>query len=237
MALRLIKSDIRAKIIQAPRIIALDRQQATIFVGEEIRYAEAKTEQGQAGGLEVSVKEADNSPVSTGFQLLMIPQIVPGTSQVIIEVVPKQTALSGSGGSGAPAGFDLFQVGAGDGEGSIALPRIQSSELMTRMILDSGQTAVIGGLTTDTETEIVRKVPLLGDIPILGWLFKFSSSSKDRRSLIVLITPHIISSAEDTKDFLDNELQERRKMLETELNEIYGIAAEPEEASVSEVNS
>lgn len=220
--LRLLKSDIRAKIVQAPRIIALDRQAATIFVGEEIRYAEARTEQGQAGGLSLTVEEARNSPVNTGFQLLMIPQIVPGSDKIILEVMPKQQALTGSGGDGAPPGFDIFRVGANDAEGTVALPRIQSGEVMTRMMLDSGQTAVIGGLSTDTETEIVRKVPFLGDIPIAGWLFKFTSNSKDRRSLIVLITPHIIASPEDTQNWLEEELTQRRDILEKELKEVFG---------------
>lgn len=223
--LRLLKSDTKAKIVQAPRIIALDRQAATIFVGEEIRYAEARTEQGQAGGLSLTVQEADNSPVNTGFQLLMIPHIVPETDKIMLEVMPKQQALTGSGAGGAPAGFDLFRVGANGAEGQIALPRIQSGELMTRMMLDSGQTAVIGGLSTDTETELVRKVPFLGDIPILGWLFKYSSTNKDRRSLIVLITPHIIASPEDTQSWLEEELSNRREILEKELREVFGEPA------------
>lgn len=220
--LRLIKSDVKARIVQAPRIIALDRQAATIFVGEEIRYAEAKAEQGQAGGNSLTVKEAQNSPVNTGFQLLMYPQIIPGTDKLILEVMPKQQALSGAGGEGAPAGFEVFRVGADTDQGVIALPRLQSAELMTRMMLDSGQTAVIGGLSTDTETEVVRKVPLLGDIPIMGWLFKFSSTSKDRRSLIVLITPHIVSSPEDTQSWLEEELSGRREAMEKEFLRLLG---------------
>lgn len=219
LTLRLLKSDTKARVVQAPRIIALDRHQSTIFVGEEIHYAEAKTEQGQAGGLSLTVQEASGSPVETGFQLLMRPHIVPGTKKVILDVIPKQQSLSGSGGDGAPAGFDVFRVGE-NAEGFIALPRLLKAELATRLMLESGQTAVIGGLTTDSDSEIVRKVPFLGDIPVLGWFFKFSSTTKDRRSLIVLISPYIISSPEDSDAWLQRELEGRRGTLENALEQL-----------------
>jgi type II secretory pathway component GspD/PulD (secretin) len=66
-----------AEVIQAPKLIALDGQEATIFVGETIRYAEAKSEQGQAGGLQLTIAEAAGSPVEIGFQLLVRPNVVP----------------------------------------------------------------------------------------------------------------------------------------------------------------
>src|SRR6187397_18383 len=112
------------EVIQAPKIFAIDGSEATIFVGETIRYAEAKTEQGQAGGLQLSVAEASGSPVEVGFQLLVRPNVIPGTEKMVMEVIPKETSLSGTGVSSfAPAGFDVFTVGAGGSAGSIALPR------------------------------------------------------------------------------------------------------------------
>ena len=59
--LKLIQRDTSAELIQAPKILAIDGREATIFVGETFRYAEAKTEQGQAGGLSLALEEADNS--------------------------------------------------------------------------------------------------------------------------------------------------------------------------------
>jgi protein transport protein HofQ len=56
-----------------------------------------------------------------------------------------------------------------------------------------GQTIAIGGLRTSDDTEIVRKVPILGDIPILGIPFRNLNQSKESRELIIFITPHIIS--------------------------------------------
>lgn len=212
--LRLLQRDTSSEVIQAPKIIALDGHPATIFVGETIRYAEAKSEQGQAGGLQLSLEEASNSPVDVGFQLLLKPQIVPGADRIMLEVIPKETSLSGTGNSSlAPEGFDVFTIGAAGLEGTIALPRTRSSTIVTTMMVDSGQTAVIGGLTTDQETETVSKVPGLWRIPLVGELFKHKSRSRSRRSLMVFLTPSIVHSRDDHEQLLQRELQLRRTSL------------------------
>lgn len=214
-ALRLLKKDSSSEIAQAPKLIALDHQMATIFVGETIRYAQARSEAGQAGGLQLVVEEAPNSPVSTGFQLLVVPHIVPGTDKVIMDVIPKSEALSGTGSSSlAPAGFDLYTVGAGTGDGSIALPRIASSTIATKVLLRSGQTAVLGGLVTDTDTLTETKLPLLGDIPVLGWLFKNRNVSKSKRTLIVFVRPDVIRSPEQVEETRNALLRERASQLQ-----------------------
>jgi type IV pilus assembly protein PilQ len=220
--LRLLQRDTSSEVIQAPKIIALDGQEATIFVGETIRYAEAKSEQGQAGGLQLTIGEAAGSPVEIGFQLLIRPNVVPGTDRIVMEVIPKETALSGSspGSAIAPAGFDIFTIGASGLEGSIALPRTRSSTIVTTMMLDSGQTAVIGGLTSDSDITTEQKVPLLGDIPILGWLFKNESQNRERSSLMVFITPTLVHSREDQEQLLQDELRRRRVELKEQVDNL-----------------
>jgi type II secretory pathway component GspD/PulD (secretin) len=208
--LRLLKKDTRSEIVQAPQIVALDHQPATIFVGEAIRYAQARVEQGQAGGLLLALEEGDESPVSVGFQLLTTPHVIPGTDKVIMQVVPQRTALTGTGNSSlAPAGFDVFTVGTGGQEGVIALPRVASSTLSTTVLLRSGQTAVLGGLKTKSETETITKLPLLGDIPVLGYLFKGKSKQDTMSTLLVFITPELIRSAEDVEKTMQRALEER----------------------------
>ena len=212
--LRMLQRDTETEIIQAPKIITLDGNEATIFVGETVRYAEAKSEQGQAGGLQLTVQEASGSPVEIGFQLLIRPNVIPGTRKIAMEVIPKETSLSGTGSSAlAPAGFDVFTVGSAGAEGTIALPRTRSSTMITQMLLESGQTAVIGGLTTDADAETVSRVPYISRIPILGELFKYRSQQRDRRNLVVFITPSLVHSAEDTEFLLQQELQRRRTRL------------------------
>ena len=217
--LRLLQRDSSTEVIQAPKIVTLDGREATIFVGETIRYAEAKTEQGQAGGLSLSVTEAANSPVEVGFQLLIRPHVVPGTERIELEVIPKETSLSGTGSSAlAPQGFDVFTLGASGLEGSIALPRTRSSTLVTNMMLDSGQTAVIGGLTTDSKATSESRVPFLSSIPLLGELFKHETDTEDRRSLMIFITPTILHGRDDARAILNQELERRDRRLREELD-------------------
>lgn len=210
--LRLLKKDARSEIVQAPQIVALDHQTATIFVGEAVRYAQSRVEQGQAGGLLQALEEGDESPVNVGFQLLATPHIVPGTDKVILEVIPQRTALTGTGATGlAPAGFDVFTVGTGNQAGTIALPRVASSTLATTVLLRGGQTAVLGGLKSKTESETVTKIPLLGDIPVLGWMFKGKTRSETNTTMLVFITPSVIRSPEDMHSQMNQILEERMK--------------------------
>lgn len=211
--LRLLQRDSTSRIEQAPQIVALDHHIATIFVGEAVRYAQARVEQGQAGGLLLALEEGDDSPVNVGFQLLAIPHIIPGTDKVILDVIPQRTSLTGTGASSlAPAGFDVFTVGTGGEEGQIALPRVSSSTIATKVLLHDRQTAVLGGLVSHTQTDTVTKLPLLGDIPILGHLFKNTVQNDSRSNLMVFITPHIIRSAEDTQSNFDRIEKERMRM-------------------------
>ena len=66
-------------------------------------------------------------------------------------------------------------------------------EASTLVRVKNGQTVVIGGILTSRELESVRKVPLLGDIPILGWLFTSKTTSKNTTDLVIFITPTILA--------------------------------------------
>ena len=220
--LRMLQRDTDTEVIQAPKLVTLDGNPSTIFVGETVRYAEARSEQGQAGGLQLSVEEAQGSPVEVGFQLLVTPHVIPGTKKVLMEVIPKETSLSGTSNNStlAPPGFDIFTIGAAGLEGSIALPRTRSSTLVTQMMLEDGQTAVIGGLTTETDTKIVSRVPYISRVPVLGELFKFRSETRDRRSLVIFLTPKLVHSAADTEYLLQQELLRRRGRLQDEIDDL-----------------
>jgi type IV pilus assembly protein PilQ len=229
LAIRLVKSDLNAEIVQAPKIITLDHQEATIFVGETIRYAEADSQSNQAGGLQLVVREAQGSPVQTGFQLMVIPHVVPGSNRIMMTVIPQAETLTGTTDPNLP-GFDLFTVGAGTqaGLGQISLPRIGSQTIVTNMMLESGQTGVIGGLITDNVRTRVTKVPFLGDIPVLGWLFKREENLVDKRGLLVFLTPYIIRGADRAED----ELKEQVKQIEQRAEAEWQRLGESPEGSV-----
>ena len=224
--LKMLQRDVKSDVVQAPKLIALDGHEATIFVGETIRYAEAKSEQGQAGGLQLSLSEAQGSPVDVGFQLLIVPHVIPGTNNMTLEVIPKETSLSGASGASAlsPAGFDVFTVGASGLEGTIALPRTRSSTIVTTMLLESGQTAVIGGLTTEQEQKSVSRVPYLSRIPLVGELFTYRKNDRQKRSLLVFITPTIVHSAQEQEVLLRNEFERRKVGLKKQINDLIGGA-------------
>ena len=86
----------------------------------------------------------------------------------------------------------------------------------------SSQTAVLGGLVTDNVSDTTTQLPILGDIPLLGWLFKNESSTRQRVNLIVFVTPQIIRSPEEVEDNLRRVLDERRNQMKSEYDRIFG---------------
>jgi len=195
MALRLFAEDRTSQITQAPKLVCLDNQEATIFVGETVRYAQTTASSNQSGGLTFSIAEAPNSPVQQGFQLLVIPHVIPNTDKIMLTVIPESEQLVGT--STTLAGFDEFVSGEGANRVSILLPRVSSSTIVTHMILRSGETAVLGGLLTRTDSEVERGIPGLRKVPIVKWLFSVKEKQNNISNLIVFLTGRIIQSSED----------------------------------------
>jgi type II secretory pathway component GspD/PulD (secretin) len=84
------------------------------------------------------------------------------------------------------------------------------------MLLESGQTAMIGGLTTDLDTKTESRVPYLSAIPLIGELFKNEKAERNRRSLLVFLTPTVVHSSSDTEKIVQGELLRRRTRLKDE---------------------
>ncbi|MBI5367890.1 MAG: hypothetical protein HZA54_12695 [Planctomycetes bacterium] len=197
--LRLFEQDTASTVLQAPQLMAVDNQEATIFVGETIRYPQVTSQSDSTGNITFTLTEASNSPVQTGFQLMIIPHIVREVNSVMLTVIPQNQSLSGRGtGAGLIQGFERFTIQTGNQVQIIDLPRIATSTVVTRMLLESGQTGVIGGLVEDRETKITEKVPFLGDIPGLGWLFKQKRDQATKSHLIIFVTARIIKGAKET---------------------------------------
>jgi type II secretory pathway component GspD/PulD (secretin) len=203
MLFQFLKKDGCSKVVQAPKILALDNQEATIFVGESIRYARSTAASNQNGGLTFSVEEDENSPVNVGFQLLVLPHVIPGEDKIMMTVIPQQRALNGT--TSPIPGFDRFTV---SGQ-TIDLPRVASSTLVTHMMLRSGETAVIGGLLEDRELEGQDKIPILGDLPVLGLLFRGVSTQKIKQNLLITITPRILRGSDAASATVGAELRAR----------------------------
>jgi type IV pilus assembly protein PilQ len=222
LAIRLKQTMNNVEVIQAPKLITLDHQEATVFVGDIIRYAETDAATNQAGGLAFSVKEAESSPVETGFQLLVIPHVVPGSSKILMTVIPQARFLSGTSDPNLP-GFNLFGV-----EGAtISLPQITSQTVVTNMMLESGQTGVIGGLITDRTSSLVTKVPGLGDLPYIGFFFRRTQDVSTQNHLLVLLTPHIIRGSIESRENLSRVLAEDQSKSEQEWMESAQATGQP----------
>ena len=205
--LQLIRTKTSGRVIQAPQIIALDNEEATIQVGELVRYAETFVANTEGGGNVSGFREAAGSPIKLGTQLLIIPHVTGPENNVLMTVVPKVESFSTSrsGLNGAPAGFQRF-----NGNGiSLDLPQTSQRIVVTKMMLRNGETGVIGGLRAETDATSETKVPIFGEIPILGRLFKSRSNSTSSTNLLVFVTPTIVDFHES--DTFKKELDRLRQ--------------------------
>lgn len=171
LELTALEKDGIGKIISSPRVITANNVKAKIEDGTEVPYitAQAATA-GAAQTYTVSFKPAKLS-------LEVTPQITPEGTVRMMLVVKKEEP---------------------DWERAVAVngflnPPIKSSVVETSVVVENGGTVVIGGVFVTKSGNTVNKVPLLGDIPVLGWLFKTKSESVDRRELLVFITPRLMS--------------------------------------------
>lgn len=159
--------DKNAKILTNPKLIVLNNQEATIDIVEEVPYITDKTTSIDTGAITATTEFKQ-----VGLKMKVRPQINrDGT--IVLQVEPEQSFRTGETLDGVPV--------------------INTSRAKTTMILRSGETAVIGGLIRETETKTENKIPLLGDIPLLGYLFKNVVKNKGRHELTIFISAKIIN--------------------------------------------
>lgn len=114
-------------------------------------------------------------------------------------------------------------------ENGFTIPALASREAESVIHVSNGMTMVIGGLLNSEESKTVSKIPLLGNIPILGEFFKYTNTSRDKRELIVLITPHLVG--EDTQARMSDKMKQAFNESQTEvgaLNKVNVNDTDPE---------
>jgi type II secretory pathway component GspD/PulD (secretin) len=89
------------------------------------------------------------------------------------------------------------------GQQQVDLPILNERRASTTVSVQSGQTIIIGGLISTTDDKRVTKMPLLGDIPVLGVLFRSSHLTRDRKELLILLTPQILTNEKEVGDLRD----------------------------------
>lgn len=169
LELRATEADGIGKIISSPRVITANNVKAKIEDGTEVPYITAST---SATGTTYTVAFK-----SAKLSLEATPQITPEGMVKMSLVVKKEEP-------------DWTRAVTING---FSNPPIKSSVVETNVVVENGGTVVIGGVFITKLENTVNKIPFLGDIPVLGWLFKAKEDSGERRELLVFITPRIIS--------------------------------------------
>jgi type IV pilus assembly protein PilQ len=153
----------RGEIVSSPRVITSDGHQATIKVGQEIPYQQQSG--GTTGGTNVSFKEAV-------LQLDVTPQITPD-DRIIMDLKVNKDAP------------DFTRTVLGQ-------PPIDTRSVETSVLVDNGETVVLGGVYEREKTFQKEQVPWLGDIPVLGRLFKLEQRQDNNSELLIFVTPKIL---------------------------------------------
>lgn len=184
----LLKKTTKANILSRPQILAMDNQEALIQVGDKV-VTSANTTSNQG--------VTSTSPVfeEALIELKLKPFINPTSKTVRMEI--DQSVKQPSAGASTPKAFQ-------DSTQPLATRKIK-----TFIVVNDGDTAVLGGLIKDRETEEIVKVPLLGDLPLLGWLFKSKETNKEKVNMLVFITPKIIRTPGDSKEILSKKMEQR----------------------------
>jgi general secretion pathway protein D len=179
----------KAQILSRPSILARDGQMAEIFVGQSV-YLPSSVTLTSVGNSANTVPSINGNYSPVGILLDVTPFIGGnGLVQMILQPTIKSidTSTPGQVIQGGSAG--IAGVGA---TAPIFAPNINTRSANTVVVTPDGQPVAIGGLIGNNKASSETKIPLLGDIPILGNLFKFSSHANVKNELLIFLTPHIV---------------------------------------------
>ena len=165
LELTALEAEGRGEIVSTPRVITANQKQASIKQGVEIPYQQSAS----SGASTVQFKEAV-------LELTVTPQITPDNNIIMDLSVSKDNVgeIISTGGIGG------------------TVPSIDTRSVETQVLVADGQTVVLGGIYETERRETISKVPLLGDIPILGNLFKSKQRVDNKAELLIFVTPRIL---------------------------------------------
>ncbi|MBO6753056.1 MAG: type IV pilus secretin PilQ family protein [Spongiibacter sp.] len=168
LELSALESKGRGEIVSQPRVVTGDKEPAIIKSGTEIPYPESSAN----GETTISFKEAV-------LKLDVTPIITPD-DRIIMDLIINQDTV----------GELVIATGLGG-----QVPTIDTTELQTRVLVSNGETVVLGGVYDQVDIESESKVPLLGDIPFIGHLFKSTNVTREKQETLIFITPRILADS------------------------------------------
>lgn len=164
-----LRTDNRSNVLSTPSIVTLDNQEAEFTIGQEVPVVTgSQSSLSSEGSIYKTIERK-----SVGTKLKFTPQINEGDS-VLLELEQEVSSVDGTTSSSDNG------------------PTFNMRSIKNAVLVKSGETVVLGGLISEDEQEVVSKVPILGDIPFLGALFRATATSKEKRNLMVFIHPVIL---------------------------------------------
>ena len=179
-------------ILSTPQVLAADNQKAKIVVGENRPFPTGQA-QGITGGTLVTIERKD-----VGVTLELTPQVLED-DLIRLEIKQEITAIAENVAQTIGTGTSSVPVG----------PTTTKRSMETTTIAQDQQTLVIGGLVRDNLILSEKKLPWLGDIPWLGWLFKSQTRASEKLNLLVFLTPHLVR---DQSDMIELNARKARDM-------------------------
>ncbi|SPP64752.1 secretin N-terminal domain-containing protein [Nitrospira lenta] len=189
--LNLLMSLTDTNILSTPQVLAADNQKAKIVVGENRPFPTGQA-QGITGGTLVTIERKD-----VGVTLELTPQVLED-DLIRLELKQEITAIAENVAQTIGSGTASIPVG----------PTTTKRSMETTTIARDNQTIVVGGLVRDNVTLSERKVPFFGDIPWLGWLFRYQSKQTEKLNLLVFLTPHLIRDENDIAELSQRKAKE-----------------------------
>jgi general secretion pathway protein D len=173
----------KAQVLSRPSILARDGQMAEIVVGQSI-YLPSSVSLTSVGGTTATVPTINGTYQNVGIQLDVTP-FIGANSLVQMILQPQITSIDTSTPGQVIQGGSLFTS-------AVFAPNLNKRSANTVVVTPDGQPVVIGGLISNDKSSSESKIPLLGDIPLLGNLFKFSNKANQKNELLIFLTPHIV---------------------------------------------
>jgi len=203
--LRALSSSRRLQVLSRPQIRTLDNQTATILQGQVVPVVNGVNVSGVGNANPIVVQQ------EAGIILTVTPRISPD-GQIVMDLVAEKSAYRANG-------VPIF-TDANNGN-VIESPVKDISTARAVVSVPNNQTVVIGGLITSADDRLTRKVPWLGDIPVLGYMFRYDSVTTNRKELLIFLTPRLIREDSESEMIKEVEMA-RMHFIECEAEEIHG---------------